>query len=97
MPSVAAQPDARLPRAAGGAGLPALRWHDLRHSAGSLLYEQGVDLPTIKEILGHSRIAITADLCTHVAASVTREVAAVMGDLLAPRKPPGRQGGRQTG
>ncbi|TEU08521.1 MAG: hypothetical protein E3I52_01810 [Candidatus Aminicenantes bacterium] len=35
------------------------RFHDLRHTAATLMVMGGVDLVTVKEILGHSRIEIT--------------------------------------
>jgi integrase len=41
------------------AGLVGVRFHDLRHTAASMMVESGVDLATVKEILGHSRIEMT--------------------------------------
>ncbi len=41
------------------AGLVGVRFHDLRHSAASMMVESGVDLATVKEILGHSSIEMT--------------------------------------
>jgi len=41
-------------------------FHDLRHTAASLMILEGVDLKTISEILGHSSISITADVYGHV-------------------------------
>lgn len=43
-----------------------IRFHDLRHSYASLLYESGVPLKTTSELLGHSSIEITADIYTHL-------------------------------
>lgn len=54
-------------RALVRAGLPVVRFHDLRHTAASLLIMEGVDLKTVSEILGHSTIAITADTYGHIA------------------------------
>ncbi len=39
--------------------LRALRWHDLRHTYGSLLAAAGVDLVTIQAVMGHSALATT--------------------------------------
>lgn len=41
------------------ASVPDLRFHDLRHTAATLMVTGGVDLVTVKEILGHSRIEMT--------------------------------------
>jgi site-specific recombinase XerD len=36
-----------------------LRWHDLRHTFGSLLVAAGIDTVTVKAAMGHSRITTT--------------------------------------
>lgn len=41
------------------AGLPAIRWHDLRSSTATLLLDAGVDLLTLQTILGHRDLATT--------------------------------------
>jgi len=41
------------------AGIPDLRFHDLRHTAATQMVMSGIDLVTVKEILGHSRIETT--------------------------------------
>jgi integrase len=48
------------------AGIRRIRLHDLRHTCATLLLAQGVDLRMIMEILGHSAIAVTGNLYTHV-------------------------------
>ncbi len=49
----------RFERARDAAGLEPLRFHDLRHTYGSLLVAGGVDLASVKSALGHSRITTT--------------------------------------
>lgn len=48
------------------AGLPAIRFHDLRHSVASLLLSSGVHPKVVQEILGHSQISMTMDIYSHV-------------------------------
>jgi integrase len=49
----------RFERARDAAGLAPLRFHDLRHTYGSLLVAGGVDLVSVKIAMGHSRITTT--------------------------------------
>lgn len=46
-------------------GIPA-RFHDLRHTFASLLLQAGANLTTVKQLMGHSTIAITVDLYGHL-------------------------------
>lgn len=58
--------------------------HSLRHAFGTHLYENGVDLPTIKELLGHKSMSSTL-VYIHTAANGTRSVTSpldAMGGLL---------------
>jgi len=64
------------------AGLPACRIHDLRHSAASLLLAQGVPLKVVSDILGHSQIAITADLYSHVIPQARRDATEKLASVL---------------
>ena len=61
------------------------RFHDLRHTAASLLLAQGATLHEVKEILGHSQIALTANLYGHAYTSVLRGTVDRVGSLLAPQ------------
>jgi site-specific recombinase XerD len=54
------------------AGLPRLRFHDLRHSAATLLLARGVHPKVVSELLGHTQIGITLDLYSHVSATMLR-------------------------
>lgn len=57
------------------AGLARMTFHDLRHAAATLALSEGASLVEIKEFLGHSQIAITADIYAHVAPELRREMA----------------------
>lgn len=54
-----------LRRALRKAGLPPLRFHDLRHLAGSFMHEAGVPLKRAQEILGHASERTTLAVYTH--------------------------------
>lgn len=41
------------------AELPRIRFHDLRHSFGQFMYDSGVDIKTLKDVMGHSSVAVT--------------------------------------
>ena len=49
-----------------GAGLPNIRFHDLRHTCATLLLSRNVNPKVVSEMLGHSSIAITLDTYSHV-------------------------------
>lgn len=49
----------RFERARNAAGLEPLRFHDLRHTYGSLLVAGGIDLPSVKAAMGHSHLSTT--------------------------------------
>ena len=66
------------------AGLPNIRYHDLRHTAATLLLAQGVDPRTIMETLGHSQISLTLNTYAHVMPALQREAAAKMDAILTP-------------
>jgi integrase len=64
------------------AGLPSIRFHDLRHTAATFLLAQGVDARTIMETLGHSQISLSLNTYSHVLPSLQRESAERMNRLL---------------
>jgi len=63
-------------------GLPRIRFHDLRHTAATLLLLQGVHAKVVSEMLGHSSVAITLDRYSHVLPDMQRDAAAAMQQLL---------------
>jgi len=73
------------------AGLRRIRFHDLRHSAATLLLGLGIHPKIVSEMLGHSQIAITLDLYSHVTATMQQEAVRAFEGLL------GSQVGGQEG
>ncbi|HWZ17742.1 MAG TPA: tyrosine-type recombinase/integrase [Ktedonobacteraceae bacterium] len=55
-------------------GLPHMRFHDLRHSAVTILLIMGVHPKVVQEILGHSQIAMTREVYSHDLPSLQEEV-----------------------
>ena len=64
------------------AGLPPMRYHDLRHGAASLMAAQGVTPRVAMEILGHAQISTTMNIYTHVAPELQRDAAERMAASL---------------
>ena len=64
-------------------GLPKIRFHDLRHTAATLLLAAGVHPKIVSEMLGHSDTGITLDLYSHVIPGLHQRAAAAFDDLLA--------------
>ena len=65
------------------AGIGHHRFHDLRHTCATLLLAQGVSLRVVMETLGHTQIATTADIYSHVLPALMDEAARKMNDALA--------------
>ncbi len=57
------------------ADVPRLRFHDLRHSAATLLLSQGCHPRVVMDLLGHSSISVTLDTYSHVIPEMRREAA----------------------
>jgi len=67
------------------AGLPIIRFHDLRHSAASLLLSLGVHAKIVQELLGHSQISLTLDTYSHVLPSLQEDAVNRLNTLLSTR------------
>ena len=65
-----------------GAGLPSIRFHDLRHTFSTHALSSGVDAKTLSGILGHSRASFTLDTYTHVTGDMQKRASEVVGDFL---------------
>ena len=57
------------------AGLPEVRFHDLRHTFATLALQNGVDIKTVSGMLGHFSAGFTLDTYAHVTTSAKREAA----------------------
>jgi integrase len=67
------------------AGLPLIRFHDLRHSVATLLLTAGIHPKIVQELLGHSQISLTIDTYSHVLPSLQEDAANRLNSLLAQR------------
>jgi len=65
------------------AALPRIRFHDLRHTAATLMLSRGVHPKVASEMLGHSTIAITLDLYSHVTPTIQRDAADAVDALFS--------------
>lgn len=66
------------------AGLPSIRFHDLRHTTASLLLNNKVPVIVVSNMLGHSKPSVTLDIYAHVFHDMQGEAAVVMDRLVAP-------------
>jgi integrase len=58
-----------------------MRFHDLRHTAATLLLSRGVHPKVVSEMLGHADIAITLRVYAHVTATMQQAAADVMDGM----------------
>jgi len=63
-------------RLIGRAGVPCIRFHDLRHSSAALLLASGAHPKVVQERLGHASISETLDRYSHVSADMQQRAAA---------------------
>jgi integrase len=64
------------------AGLPQIRFHDLRHTCATILLSKGVHAKFVQAALGHSTIAITLDTYSHVLPGMGSGTADAMDEAL---------------
>jgi site-specific recombinase XerD len=63
-------------------GMKEMRFHDLRHSTASILYDKGWHIKDIQEWLRHADIAVTGNIYTHITQSRKQALAKDMEDTL---------------
>jgi integrase len=89
-PSVVGTPQSRwnlekeFKKYIAAAGIPVIRFHDLRHTAASLMLNHGVEAFIVSRRLGHSTVQITMDLYGHILPGAQRDAARLMDDLVRP-------------
>ena len=64
------------------AGLPAIRFHDLRHTFATHALASGVDAKTLSGILGHTKASFTLDTYTHTTGDMQKRAAEIVGGFL---------------
>ncbi len=62
-------------------GLPRMRFHDLRHSTASILYDKGWNIKDVQSWLRHSSIDVTSDIYTHITEDRKARMAAELNSL----------------
>ena len=64
------------------AGLPGIRFHDLRHTFATHALASGVDAKTLSGILGHTKASFTLDIYTHTTGDMQKRAAEIVGGFL---------------
>jgi integrase len=65
------------------AGLPRIRFHDLRHSTATMLLTLGVHPKVVQEVLGHSQIFVTMDIYSHILPTLQEEAMHHLNEVLS--------------
>ncbi len=66
------------------AGLPMIRFHDLRHTAASIMLNRGVPVIVVSRRLGHAKPSTTLDIYGHLYMESQDEPARIMDEILTP-------------
>ena len=72
-----------LKRVLARAGIPKVRFHDLRHTFATIALQNGVDIKTVSGMLGHFSAGFTLDTYAHVTTAAQKEAADTMGSVLS--------------
>ncbi len=66
------------------AGVKNIRFHDLRHTAASLMLNNGVPVIVVSKILGHSKTSTTLDIYGHIIPVMQEQAAQIMDEIVTP-------------
>ena len=69
-------------RALANAGLPIKRLHDARHTAATLLFDQGLDIEVIRRFMGHSSVLLTSKTYVHHSARQLKGAADLINNMI---------------
>lgn len=72
----------RMKKLLAEAGLPDMRFHDLRHTFATHALTSGVDAKTLSGILGHTKTSFTLDTYTHVTGDMHRKASGIVGKFM---------------
>ena len=72
-----------LQRVLKRAGLPRIRFHDMRHTFATMALQNGVDVKTVSSMLGHYSAGFTLDTYAHVTTDAQLKAAQTMGNILS--------------
>ena len=72
-----------LKRVLERAGIPNVRFHDIRHTFATIALQNGVDIKTVSGMLGHFSAGFTLDTYAHVTTTAQKEAAQTMGNILS--------------
>ena len=72
-----------LQRVLKRAGLPRIRFHDLRHTFATMALQNGVDVKTVSTMLGHYSAGFTLSTYTHATAEMKRDAADTIGNVIS--------------
>ena len=66
------------------ANLPKIRFHDLRHTAASLMLNRGVPVLVVSKILGHANPSVTLSIYAHATLDMQSQAISVMDAIVTP-------------
>jgi integrase len=73
-----------FPRLLKKAGLPRIRFHDMRHTCATLLLLKGVNVKAVSARLGHSTATMTLNTYAHTLPAMDEQILEVMGEIMIP-------------